>query len=448
MTTPSAPDTHGRPPKDNEGPLPSSVTPSGGGLGDTEPSGPKVRKAAMLFIAVAVLIDMIAIGVILPVLPHIVGNFTPSKDAQTFWFGVMTFAFGAANFFGSPILGALSDQYGRRPVLLIGFSGLALGFFVTAAATALWMIVVVRLFSGAMQANIAVANAYVADITAPEDRARRFGQLGAMFGIGFILGPALGGWLGAIDLRFPFIVAGVLALINTVYGVFVLPESLALDKRRAFDWRRANPLAALRGLSQLQGVGPLVATIALSGLAQFTLYTTWVLYTHFKFGWGPAEVGFSLFVVGLMAALVQGVLLRHLLARFSPRKLAAFGLAAGAFTYLGYALAPTGEVIYAVIVVGALLGGAAPAAMQSIVSNSAGSREQGQTMGAVASLNSLMAVVAPILGTALLGFVSHRPQGDVWIGLPFFFCAAVQAAAALLAIRFFRRQPTLAVAPT
>jgi MFS transporter, DHA1 family, tetracycline resistance protein len=443
MTTPSASDTHGRLPKENEGPLPSSVTPSGGGLGDTEPSGPKVRKATMLFIAIAVLIDMIAIGVILPVLPHIVGNFTPSKDAQTFWFGVMTFSFGAANFFGSPILGALSDQYGRRPVLLIGFSGLALGFFVTAAATALWMIVVVRLFS-----NIAVANAYVADITPPEDRARRFGQLGAMFGIGFILGPALGGWLGAIDLRYPFVVAGVLALINTLYGVFVLPESLALDKRRAFDWRRANPLAALRGLSKLQGVGPLVATIALSGLAQFTLYTTWVLYTNFKFGWGPAQVGVSLFVVGLMAALVQGVLLRHLLARFSPRKLAAFGLAAGAFTYLGYALAPTGEVIYAVIVVGALLGGAAPAAMQSIVSNSAGQREQGQTMGAVSSLNSLMAVVAPVLGTALLGFVSHRPQGDVWIGLPFFFCAALQAAAALLAFRFFRKQPTLAAAIT
>jgi MFS transporter, DHA1 family, tetracycline resistance protein len=402
----------------------------------------------MLFLATTVLIDMIAIGLILPVLPYIVGTFTASPDAQTFWFGVTTFAFGVANFFGAPMLGALSDQVGRRPVLLIGFSGLALGFFVTAAATALWMIVVVRLFSGAMQANIAVANAYVADITPSEDRARRFGQLGAMFGIGFILGPVLGGWLGAIDLRWPFVAAGVLALINTVYGVFVLPESLAPDKRRVFDWQRANPLAALRDLAALKGVGPLVATIALSGLAQYTLYTTWVLYTHFKFGWGPAEVGTSLFVVGLMAALVQGVLLRHLLARFSPRSLAAFGLAVGAFTYLGYALAPSGAVIYAVIVVGALLGGAAPAAMQSIVSNAAGAREQGQTMGAVASLNSLMAVVAPVFGTALLGLVSQRPQGDVWIGLPFFFCAALQGAAALLAIRFFRQQPALAVAST
>jgi MFS transporter, DHA1 family, tetracycline resistance protein len=398
----------------------------------------------MLFIAITVLIDMMAIGLILPVLPHIVGVFAASKEAQTFWFGVMSFAFGAANFIGSPILGALSDQIGRRPVLLIGFFGLALGFFVTAAATALWMIVAVRLFSGAMQANIAVANAYVADITPPEDRARRFGVLGAMFGIGFVLGPALGGWLGAMDLRWPFIAAGVLAVINTIYGVFVLPESLSADKRRPFSWQRAQPFAALSGLAALKGVGPLVAVITLSGLAQYTLYTTWVLYTNFKFGWGPAQVGTSLFVVGLMAALVQGVLLKHLLKRFTPRALASFGLAVGAFTYLGYALAPTGASIYFVIVVGALLGGAAPAAMQSIVSNAAGAREQGQTMGAVASLNSLMAVAAPVLGTVLLEAVAHRPQGDVWIGLPFFVCAALQAVAAFLAIRFFRRPPALA----
>jgi DHA1 family tetracycline resistance protein-like MFS transporter len=402
----------------------------------------------MLFIAITVLIDMMAIGIILPVLPHIVGTFTGSKEAQTFWFGVMTFAFGVANFFGSPMLGALSDQVGRRPVLLLGFCGLALGFFVTAAATALWVLVVVRLFSGAMQANIAVANAYVADISTPDERARRFGVLGAMFGIGFVLGPALGGWLGAIDLRWPFIAAGVLAMLNTVYGVFVLPESLPADKRRPFSWQRAQPFAALGTLAGMKGIGPLVGVITLSGLAQYTLYTTWVLYTNFKFGWGPAEVGMSLFVVGLMAALVQGVLLKHLLKRFTPRALASFGLAAGAFTYLGYALAPTGAAIYAVIIAGALLGGAAPAAMQSIVSNAAGAREQGQTMGAVSSLNSLMAVAAPVLGTLLLEAVAHRPQGDVWIGLPFFVCAALQTVAAVLAIRFFRRQPALAAAPT
>ena len=162
----------------------------------------------MLFIAITVLLDMIAIGLIVPVLPHIVGRFVTSNEAQTFWFGVVTFTFGVANFFGSPVLGALSDRFGRRPVLLIGIAGLGLSFIVTGLATALWVIIVVRLFSGAMQANAAVANAYVADITAPTERARRFGLLGAMFGLGFTVGPALGGYLGGIDLRLQFFVAG------------------------------------------------------------------------------------------------------------------------------------------------------------------------------------------------------------------------------------------------
>ena len=172
----------------------------------------KGRKAAMPFIMITVLIDMMSIGLIVPVLPLIVGTFTASPAEQTYWFGVVTFAFGAANFFGAPILGALSDRYGRRPVLLIGFSGLALSFIVTGLATALWMLILVRLISGLMQANAAVANAYVADITPPEDRARRFGLLGAAFGLGFTLGPVLGGLLGSIDVRLPFFVAGGLAL--------------------------------------------------------------------------------------------------------------------------------------------------------------------------------------------------------------------------------------------
>ena len=397
----------------------------------------------MLFIAITVLLDMIAIGLIIPVLPHIVGRFTASNEAQTFWFGVVTFTFGVANFVGSPVLGALSDRFGRRPVLLLGIAGLGLGFIVTGLATALWMIVVVRLFSGAMQANIAVANAYVADISAPEERARRFGLLGAMFGVGFILGPVVGGLLGGIDVRWPFFAAGALALTNWLYGFFVLPESLARAQRRAFDWKRAHPLAALQGLAALRDVGPLVLVIALASLAQFVLHTSWVLYTHFKFGWGPTEVGWSLFCVGAMMALVQGFLLKHLLKRWSPRTLAGFGLVAGSLTYFGYGIVPEGWMIYVVIVFGTLAGGGAQSAIQSIVSNAADTRHQGQTMGAVASMNSLMAVVAPVLATALLGFVSHRPAGDWLIGLPFYFCAALQAGAALIAIRFFRRQDSI-----
>ena len=196
----------------------------------------KKPTAAMPFIMATVLIDMISIGLIIPVLPLLVASFTGSQADQVFWYGVVTFSFSIANFFGSPILGALSDRYGRRPVLLLGFCALAVSFFVTAAAQALWVLIVVRLFSGAMQSNVAVANAYVADITPPEGRAKRFGMLGAMFGIGFILGPVIGGLLGSVDLRLPFVAAGVLALVNLGYGYWVLPESLPPEQRRPFEW--------------------------------------------------------------------------------------------------------------------------------------------------------------------------------------------------------------------
>lgn len=394
----------------------------------------------MSFILITVFIDMMAIGLIVPVLPLIVGTFTASPAEQAFWFGAVTFTFGLANFFASPILGALSDQVGRRPVLLLGFTGLAISFIVTGLATALWMLIAVRLVSGSLQANAAVANAYVADISAPAERARRFGLVGAMFGLGFIFGPAVGGVLGAIDVHLPFFAAGALAIVNALYGFFVLPESLPADKRRAFDWRRANPVSALRGLAGLHGVGPLVAVIALASFAQFTLHSSWVLYTTFKFGWGPAQNGWSLFAVGVMSAFAQGFLLKHMLQRFSPRRLAGFGLIASAFTYLGFGLASEGWMMIAVVFVGTILTSGAQASIQSLVSNAAQSHEQGRTMGSVAALTSLMGVVAPPAAALLLGLVSHRPHGDVLIGLPFFVCAGLQALGATIAITHFRRQ--------
>ncbi len=397
-------------------------------------------KASMGFIFATVLIDMISIGLIIPVLPVIAGSFSSTQADHALAYLMVAGAFGLANFVGSPVLGALSDQYGRRPVLLLGFCGLALSFFVTAAATALWVLVAIRLVSGAMQANISVANAYVADITAPEDRAKRFGQLGAAFGVGFILGPATGGVLGAIDIRLPFIVAGGLALLNLAYGYFVLPESLPLDKRRAFDWRSANPISSLNKLAHLQGVGVLVVVIGLSALAQFILHSSWVLFTTFKFGWGPKENGWSLFAVGLVSVIVQGFLLPKMLKRFSSPRLVVLALVSSTLAYIGWALAPQPWMMFVIIGMN-LFGYAASAAIQSIVSNSVDATRQGATMGAVTSLNSLMAVLGPIIGPGLLTLVAELPRDDWRLGAPFLFCATLQAVALVFALRFQRTHP-------
>ena len=405
----------------------------------------RARAAAMPFIMITVLIDMLAIGLIIPVLPALVGQFSGSQADQAFWYGAVAFVFGFANFFASPILGALSDQYGRRPVLLLGFFGLGVNFFATAMATSLAMLLLARVVGGAMQANAAVANAYVADITAPEHRARRFGMLGAMQGLGFIVGPVMGGLLGSIDLQLPFFVAGGLTMLNLLYGYFVLPESLAGDKRRAFHWSAANPLTALRALAQLKAVGPLVGVVAFSGLAQFILYTCWVLYTTFKFGWGPQENGWSLAAVGVVSVAVQGFLMGRMLKRFAPPRLAILGLVSSTLAYALWGAATQGWMMFAIIAVN-LFGVTVTASVQSMISSAADSRSQGQTLGAVSSLGSLMAVLAPMVGAPLLAMVSHLPQGDWRIGAPFYFCAVLQAASLWLAVHHLRRHRARAAA--
>lgn len=396
------------------------------------------RDAAMPFIMLTVLLDMVAIGLIIPVLPALVGSFSASKADQAYWYGVIAFSFGFSNFLMSPVLGALSDHFGRRPVLLLGFLGLGVSFFGTALATALWVLIAVRVAAGAMQANAAIANAYVADITPPEQRTKRFGLLGAMMGLGFIVGPVMGGLLGAINLQLPFLVAGVLAMVNLLYGYFVLPESLPISQRKAFSWRAANPVASLRKLAQLRGVGPLVGVVAFSGLAQFVLYTSWVLYSSFKFGWGPLENGWSLAMVGLVSVAVQGFLLGRLLKRFSPQRLAILGLISSALACALWGAATEGWMMYLIIGVN-IFGVTVAASVQSLISAAADSRSQGQTLGAVSSLNSLMAVLAPMLAAPLLALVSHYPRGDWRIGAPFYFCSALQLASLCLAVLHFRR---------
>ncbi len=413
-------------------------------MSPASPQTGQARQATMRFILAAVVIDMLAIGLIIPVLPSMVGRYANGTQSdQVFWYGVVTFTFGLANFLSAPILGVLSDRFGRRPVLLLGFLGLAISFFGTALATSMLMLVLVRIVGGAMQANAAIANAYVADITAPEDRTKQFGLIGAMTGLGFIVGPIMGGILGDIDLRLPFIVAGTLAVINTLYGYFVLPESLPLNKRKAFEWRLANPIVAIKALAQLKGIGPLVGVLVFSGLAQFVLYSCWVLYTTFKFGWGPSENGWALAIVGITGVIVQAVLLTRLIKVFGPRKIVIIGLLSSIFAYSGWGAATQGWMMIAIISV-SLLSHVVPASVQSMISSAADSQSQGQTLGAASSLTSLTAVIAPILGTFILAQVSHLPKGDWRIGAPFFFCALLQLASLGFVLWHFKRQNAVA----
>ncbi|MBX3642465.1 MAG: TCR/Tet family MFS transporter [Rubrivivax sp.] len=392
------------------------------------------RAAAMPFIMLTVLIDMVAIGLIVPVLPLLVGTFTTSPAQQTFWFGVVSFAFGIANFFGSPVLGGLSDRYGRRPVLLIGVSGLALSFFVTGLATALWMLIAVRLVSGAMQANAAVANAYVADITPPEDRARRFGLVGAMFGLGFILGPAMGGLLGSISIHLPFFVAGALAIVNWLYGWFVLPESLPAANRMAFAWRRANPFGALRLLRSHAELAGLAIVNFLLYFAHHVFSAVFVLYAGHRYGWGALQVGLVLAFAGALDMLVQGVLVGPVAKRLGDRRTMVLGLAGGAIGIACMGLAPNG-VLFALTMLPNALWGLAMPTLQALMTRRVSESEQGQLQGANMSVASIAGIFSPLFFGWVYSISSGTDAMIPFIGTSLLLAAVVLAAAALIGAR-------------
>jgi DHA1 family tetracycline resistance protein-like MFS transporter len=394
------------------------------------------RRPAVVFIMVTSLLDVIGIGLIIPIMPILVGEFTSSRDAQAYWYGAVAVTFGAFQFLCAPLLGALSDRFGRRPLLLLGIAGLGATFLLTALARSLWVIVAARVLGGGLSANFAVGQAYVADITPLEQRTQALGKLGAMFGIGFVLGPVLGGLLGGIDLRLPLFAAAGLCAVNWLYGLLVLPESLPAQQRRPLAQARLNPLRALAGVSRLHGVGALVTAFAVTGLAQWMLQMTWVLYTNFKFGWGPRESGFSLFVVGLVAVIVQGGLLGRLIRAFGERRLILAGMLSGALAYAGYGLATHGWMLYVIIACNFLAMGTV-VTIQGIVSKAAAPEEQGRVMGTLSSLQSLMGVIAPIVGNSVLAQVTFLPTSDWRVGAPFFLASSLQALALLIAWRHF-----------
>jgi DHA1 family tetracycline resistance protein-like MFS transporter len=394
------------------------------------------RRPAVAFVMITLLIDVIGIGLIVPVLPLLVGEFTPGRDTQAYWYGAIVLTYGAMQFLCAPLLGALSDRFGRRPLLLLGIAGLGATFLLTALAPTLWLIVAARVLGGGLSANFAVAQAYVADITPPEQRTQSLGRLGAMFGIGFVLGPILGGLLGSIDLRLPLFAAAGLCALNWMYGLLVLPESLPMQQRRALRHARLNPLASLAGVSRMRGVGALVVAFALTVLPQWMLQTIWVLFTNFRFGWGPRDSGLSLFVVGLVAMTSQGLLLGPLIRALGERKLIVAAMLSGTLAYAGYGLATHGWMLFVIIPCN-FLAFTSIVTMQGIVSKAAGAEEQGRVMGTLSSLSSLMGVIAPVLGTAVLGQVTFLPTSDWRVGAPFFVASSSQALAFLIAWRHF-----------
>lgn len=398
-----------------------------------------IRPGNLNFVLVCIFIDMLGIGLIVPVLPVLVGDFVHGRDQQAFWFGIMSATFGLMQFLFMPMLGAISDRVGRRPVLLYSMAGMCLNFLMTAMAPTLAFLFVGRVIGGMSSASMSVASAYAADISTPENRAKSFGKVGAAFGLGFICGPALGGLLGQISLKLPFLVAAGLCAANFVYGYLFVPESLHPSLRQPFSLARMNPFAALGKLVRRVDIRGLVVVFALSALAQMMLQSTWVLYTTFRFDWTPRDNGIALFCVGLAAASVQAGLLAILLKRFGEVRLSILGLASGAITFLLYGLATQGWMMYVFILCNLLAFAAGPA-LQGIISKATPPGEQGELMGSLQSINSIGIVFMPLLGTYILSRASHYPASDWRLGATFFLCAAMQALAVGVAIHYFRKR--------
>ena len=414
----------------------SSTTANDIAASETAKSTRTAKPAGLNFILVCVFIDMLGIGLAIPVLPILVGEFVEGRDLQAYWFGILVTVFGLLQFLCMPILGAISDKVGRRPVMLFSMIGMFFNFLATAWAPTLAMLFIGRVIGGMSSASMSVASAYASDVSTPENRAKSFGMIGAAFGMGFIFGPMLGGFLGSINLHLPFYVAAGLCAANFIFGYFFVPESLPREKRTAFSLVRANPFSSLLRLGKRPDIRGLVAVFALVTFAQVMLQTTWVLYTNFRFGWSPRDNGISLFCVGLTAVIVQAGLLGQLIKRFGEVKLSLLGIASGAIVYVLYGLATQGWMMYVFILCNLLAFAAGPA-LQAIISKATDPREQGALMGSLQALGSLAIVVVPIIGTGVLAKVSHFPANDWRIGATFFLSAVMQTIALFIAWRYF-----------
>ena len=405
------------------------------------------HRPAFAFIFVTIVLDMMALGMIIPVLPKLIEDFLGGDTAGAAKvYGVFGTVWALMQFFAMPIMGALSDRYGRRTVILLSNFGLGLDYVLMALAPNLAWLFVGRVISGITAASISTGMAYIADVTPVEKRAASFGKVGVAFGLGFVLGPALGGLLGSVDPRLPFWAAAGFSLANAMYGLFVLPESLAPDKRRAFDWRRANPMGSLKLLRSHPELFGLATVLFLSTLAHAVLPATFVLYAGYRYGWDARMVGLMLALIGAASAVVQGVLVGPSVRRFGERRVLLAGLCAGSVGFIVYAFAPTGAMFMSGVVVVALWGLASPAA-QGLMTRHIGPSEQGELQGANGSILGIATMIGPTLFAGT--FAYFIGEGTRWHvpGAAFLLAAALLATAAFVAAQVTSRKVVDVVRP-
>lgn len=392
-----------------------------------------IKNPALGFIFITLLIDIIGLGIIIPVLPSLIQELTGGtlSDASLYG-GWMLFAYASMQFICAPIMGGLSDRYGRRPVLLASLFGFGVDYIFLAFAPTLGWLFVGRIIAGMMGASFTTASAYIADVSTPETRAQNFGIIGAAFGLGFIIGPMLGGVLETFGSRVPFMVSAGLSLLNCLYGYFVLPESLTVEHRRKFEWSRANPVSSLLNLKRYPVILGLVASLVMVYISAHAVQTNWAYYTMEKFKWTPTMVGISLAVVGLVFAIVQGGLIRIIIPKLGQERSVYTGLGLNALGFVLFALATKSWMMFAFTVV-YCLGGIAGPALQGIISTQVPANEQGELQGALTSLASVTSIVGPLLMTSTFSYFTNSRAPVYLPGAPMLLGAVLTITATLLA---------------
>ena len=404
------------------------------------------RQPALGFIFVTLVLAIVGFGILVPVLPQLLVQFQHGGEADgSRAFGWIVSVYALMQFVGSPILGSLSDRFGRRKIILIATAGSAIDYLIMANTTSLTWFFVARTIAGVTAGVFSTANAYIADVTPPEKRAGAYGLLGAAFGLGFIIGPVLGGFLGTYSLKLPFWFAAGCSILNWTYGFFVLPESLAPENRRAFSWKRANPIGALLNLKRFPAVLGLVESYFILMLSQLLLQATWTLYTQHRYHWKTMEVGLSLGFAGVAMAFVQAVVVRKIVPQLGETRAVALGFCISIVAQVCYGLATSGWMIYAIICFGAFAGISGPA-LQSYITRHVPANEQGAVQGVFSGLQSLAGIPGPFIATH--SFAWAISQTGFWNmpGIAFFEAAILLVISMLLALRTFRRTDRLAQA--